>query len=682
VAAAGSSLAVEKSWHADDGSFNNPANWTPPGVPGIADVARLGNLPTSENSQVTIDAPVAVLGLEISDGIGLVTTNGALAVLGNTTAHGINTIPPDFGQRLSTLFVNNVAAAIDYSTLNFEAYDSGRLWLDDNAFVQIGGQLHLSDDSAAVRGSGTINFTGAGTTLINEGLIFSGGDGMVLQQSGGGVYDLDGVSGDGRLSVVGSDTVVLNISGTSLTDTFSGSIGIGAGDRLHMNLSSSWTADANSEIGAGGDNDVSGPSRLTGADFTLGGTVTINSSQAHLYIEPNTTILPTAHFKLYETGQLEFTGATRIEGGSIETHSNTSADGSVDFAGVTEWDGTLTVDGVASQVGPATVVGPTTITANVFDMDGLGGTDWDFASSAVIHAESIDSTISNTFDGTLNLGGGFVGELTINLTGSFDEWTMNGELNLTGAALASFPIDRLGGSRMRVTGDVIVEHRVRVSAEATFAHNSEVTFADAQSRVQFTGTTFVDSGAAFHGDGTLENGVTGELTLADGVSLGGVGLSNRGLLQIGDSPGSVAVDRFQNFASGTWLVEIGGLTPATEFDRLLMGGAATLDGQIEVDLIDLGSGDFLPEIGDTFTVLTAFAGVTGTFQNSPVSLAAGQQFHWSVIYTPQDVILELVDITPTVPEPASVALLAIPLALAGTNRRYRSIRERSAVRSA
>lgn len=682
AAAATDSLAVEKSWNTGDGSFNNPAAWTPPGAPGVADIARVGNHPGAENSQVNIDAAVAMLGLEVSDGMTVVTKTGSLTVLGNTVAHGINTIPPDFGQAHSTVFIDNTPAAIDFTTLNFEAYDSGRLYLYDNAFAQVNGQLHISDDSASARGSGSINFTGAGTTLINEGLIFSGGDGIYLQQIGGGMYDLDGLSGDGALLVVGSGSTILSISGAGLTDTFSGQIGIGAGDRLHMNLGSSWTADASSEIASGSDTDMPGPARITGADFTLGGLVTVNSNQAHLRIEPDTTILATAHFITYQTGLLEFTGPTHIEGGSVTTHSNTSADGSVNFAGDTDWDGSVTVDGIARQVGPATVVGPTTITANVFDMDGNGSTTWTFAGAAVIHAESIDSTLTNTFDGTLNLGGGFVGELTIDLTGGFSEWTMAGELNLTGAAIASFPIDRLAGSRMRVTGDVTVEHRVRVSADTTLANSSTVDFADAQSRVQFTGTTFVASGATFDGDGTLENGVSGELTLADGASLGGVGLSNRGLLEVGNSPGTAAVDRFQNFASGTWLVEIGGPTPTTEFDRLLMGGAATLDGQIEVDLIDLGSGVFQPEIGDTFTVLTAFAGVNGTFQNNPVSSAAGQLYHWSVLYTPQDVILELVDITPTVPEPTALMTMALGGLCLATTRRYRNIRDRSADRSA
>jgi hypothetical protein len=99
---------------------------------------------------------------------------------------------------------------------------------------------------------------------------------------------------------------------------------------------------------------------------------------------------------------------------------------------------------------------------------------------------------------------------------------------------------------------------------------------------------------------------------------------------------------------------------------LLAGGGAQLGGLLEVDLIDAGGGLFLPMIGDTFTILTSPGGVSGTFLNDPVSSAAGQLFHWSVIYNPNDVVLQLVEIT--VPEPTTLALLSFA-GLAFTYRR-------------
>jgi hypothetical protein len=213
-----------------------------------------------------------------------------------------------------------------------------------------------------------------------------------------------------------------------------------------------------------------------------------------------------------------------------------------------------------------------------------------------------------------------------------------------------------------------VEYRVRIAADTTFAASSSTTFENESDQLQLSGETLVAAGADFAGGGTLAVGPSGEMTLADGTSLGGTSLTNRGLLQVGNSPGTVTVEEFVNQSDGTWLVEIGGHLPGTEHDRLLAGSGAELGGQLEVDLIDAGGGLFLPELGDTFTVLSSPGGVSGSFVNDPISSAAGQQFHWSVIYNPNDVILQLVQIT--VPEP-STGVLAIISAGAAWLRRQR-----------
>ena len=52
-----------------------------------------------------------------------------------------------------------------------------------------------------------------------------------------------------------------------------------------------------------------------------------------------------------------------------------------------------------------------------------------------------------------------------------------------------------------------------------------------------------------------------------------------------------------------------------QFDQLVVGGAATLGGALEVLLADLGGGAFDPELGDSFPILTATTGVTGAFDS-------------------------------------------------------------------
>ena len=134
---------------------------------------------------------------------------------------------------------------------------------------------------------------------------------------------------------------------------------------------------------------------------------------------------------------------------------------------------------------------------------------------------------------------------------------------------------------------------------------------------------------------------------ASSSGLGGVGLLNLGLLEIGSSPGKSSVDRFENGAGGTWLVEIGGYAPGIEYDYLsVSNGDAMLAGTLEVEVIDAGGGLFEPQIGDSFPILEAPGTVVGTFANNPVSFVPGKIYLWSVASSADSVSLHLDDIVP------------------------------------
>jgi hypothetical protein len=82
-------------------------------------------------------------------------------------------------------------------------------------------------------------------------------------------------------------------------------------------------------------------------------------------------------------------------------------------------------------------------------------------------------------------------------------------------------------------------------------------------------------------------------------------------------------------AAGSLTLKVGGYNPGTDFDQLVVGGAATLDGTLTVQL----TGGFTPVSGDTFTLLT-FNSATGTF-----ATLAGDAGLFDVAYDPQDVTL-------------------------------------------
>ena len=686
----GSATAATKSWIDPIGSFWSwDENWSPNGAPQPGDDVRIGNSPLAEDVTVYVDEDVNIASLEVTDGMTIFTEGYDFFVNGDVLVSGHN------GYQPSLILVERGPNLWDFQANEILVSDGGALGIRDGGIVLVHEGLEIGADSA-LRGNGVVNLLVDGTrSMVLDGVINPRKNGMVINQNSVGTIDLDGDTGAGRLALFtseGTSSHNLTINGTALYDDFGGSIEVAGGGYLQMNIVAGWVASVGASI------EMSGPveagntniTEIRGSELTLHGQLTaFDAADARIMaptiIEANSgvsvesdsllrfygaSVIHGGTFSITDDSDVHFLGATTVSGGTFHTPSNLSTDGAVRFSGPTTWNGDVTVNGIALQFGDATVSGITVVDADVLDMDGGGNTVWNVNHNATINTQSVDSSIVNTFDGTLNVAGGFVGKLTINLTGVFDEWTMAGEMNLAGSNLAAFPLERVAGSPLRVTGDVNVQYRVRIAADTTFANGSTITFENDSNQLQMSGETLVSAGAAFAGGGTLANGPSGEMTLADGASLGGTSLINRGLLQVGNSPGTATVEEFESLSDGTWLVEIGGHLPGTQHDRLLAGSGAQLGGLVEVALIDAGNGLFLPEIGDTFTILTSPGGVSGSFLNAPVSSAAGKQFHWSVLYNPNDVVLQLVQIT--VPEPNALTLAALGLVI--LRRRLRNTR--------
>ncbi len=114
------------------------------------------------------------------------------------------------------------------------------------------------------------------------------------------------------------------------------------------------------------------------------------------------------------------------------------------------------------------------------------------------------------------------------------------------------------------------------------------------------------------------------------------GTVSPGSVSTGNGVGSLEITgRFSNGAGGTLAIELGGLVAETMFDVLVIDGPAALAGILDVSLVDLGSGLFDPQLGDTFEILTASEGVGGTFET--LMLPAG--YDWFVKYNPNSIEL-------------------------------------------
>jgi autotransporter-associated beta strand protein len=119
----------------------------------------------------------------------------------------------------------------------------------------------------------------------------------------------------------------------------------------------------------------------------------------------------------------------------------------------------------------------------------------------------------------------------------------------------------------------------------------------------------------------LINGVLGGSSVVQvrpGSVLGGTGQVQsisvfvNGVIRPGASPGNLSASTVL-FPLGRFEIELNGLVPGVEYDRLTSSGTVTLGGNLQVSL------GFAPAVGSSFTILnkTSVGGITGTFSGLP-----------------------------------------------------------------
>ena len=177
---------------------------------------------------------------------------------------------------------------------------------------------------------------------------------------------------------------------------------------------------------------------------------------------------------------------------------------------------------------------------------------------------------------------------------------------------------------------------------------------------QYTGAsvTITGSGRSLYNSGTLRAYAAGAGDADDPATAGVFTLNSN--LQMLASP----------FLTPSLEVEVGGTTPGTEHDLFDVNGTAILDGVLTLRFLNNFENAVLP--GQTFTILTADAPITGGFDNlfngNRVATADGLG---SFAVTTAGNNLVLSDFNTTVPEPASATAVAAALLALSTNRASR-----------
>ena len=334
-------------------------------------------------------------------------------------------------------------------------------------------------------------------------------------------------------------------------------------------------------------------------------------------------------------GTAEFANGVTTVGGNYNVTGTTAVSGGLaSFVGTIQAVGALKISGGSADFSTTTgSIDPTT-----FDMSSgeLTGTDTVNVSDLFtwtggeLQGTGPQNAVANV-DGGLLVGGDVtLNRRTLNLTGGTG--TMDGADSkvemLNGAVFnnqSTFELKNDGGE---------TDQQGFTAGTGGGAFNNQGTF-----RKLVTGNTgntlfevpFTNSGTVQLLAGTLKcaGGYTqtggstqlsgGDLAATPGVDLQGGSLSgsgmvtgnlvNSGQVAPGASPGTLIVTgNYTQNASGRLIAEIGGTTPGTQFDRLIVTGTASLGGILDIRLIN----GFVPALDDMFDILDS-NGLTGAF---------------------------------------------------------------------
>jgi autotransporter-associated beta strand protein len=193
------------------------------------------------------------------------------------------------------------------------------------------------------------------------------------------------------------------------------------------------------------------------------------------------------------------------------------------------------------------------------------------------------------------------------------------------------------------------------SGSITVTGGASVTF---WGDVAQNGTLVVSTVGSTHSSAVFLGAFTG-----GGGFTGGGDVFIEGDLRPGDGPAVVLFESYVHLEpTATTVMELGGLVPGSQYDRIDVSGLLSLGGGLDVELID----GFTPAAGESFQLFNG--NMSGTFsQVSLPALSNGLSWDRSHLYSTGEISV--------VPEPSTLALLgvgAVTLAACTWQRRRRA----------
>jgi hypothetical protein len=606
----------------------------------------------------------ATLQLQTSGGGGINNTGGTIKAVGN----GSQVQLTGFGTTITggTLTTSGggliVEIAGGISTLS-GLTNSGTFSILDGATVNLEGTL---------TNTGTIQLNAGGnlTTLNAPNNVTLAGTGKVTMSNNGNNH-IDGnspailtnqstIQGGGmigpHLTLANQGTINANLTGAALL--FNQATGATNTNTATMEATNGATLQL--QTGGGGSINNTGGTikavgtgsqvQLTGFGTTItGGTLT--TSGGGLIVEPAggistlSGLTNSGTFQMLDGSTVNFSG-TLTNNGTIQVNSTgnlttLNAPSNVSLAGtgsvVMNNNPNSTIDGN----GGVTFTNQSTIQGG-----GTIGPHVTFNNKGTLNAVAGDTLNVNgpflNFSGTTLRGGKYLVTGTLQFTGA-NIVTNAANVTLSGATpkiidqngangLANFATNAASGSLTLATSKLTTTLGFRNAGTVNISAGSN--FIISRGYAQTAGMTTVDGILRARGLINIQAGnVFGTNTLMGSVT-------SSGTITPGDSPTQTAklaiTGAYTQNSTGSLNTAIAGITPGTQYGQLNVTGAASLNGILNVSLLN----GFLPNVGDTFSVLNA-SSVTGTFATVN-GLCIDSSEHFAVTYEATDVLLTVV----------------------------------------
>jgi hypothetical protein len=602
-------------WDAGGGSnaWSTPANWSTNLAPAGADDVCIPDLAAGvevvhSSGTHAVQSLAGTGGLQVSGGTlsfsaaspGL----GQLTVSGGTLS-GTGDLPVDAafawtGGAMSGAGTTSVTGAV-LSGAAVKDLGGARILETAGTTTWLGGQLRLS-------GGSSVRAEGLWDVRSNTSLTTSDGTGTVLVPAGA-TYQKSG-SGLSTLAVPLTNAgLVSMLHGTLLMSggsSTTGSIQASTGSTLEFSagthaLLPGSSLSAGSLVVSGGSLTIEGPYSAASSGFT-GGTTSFR---------PASTVSALGPLTITNTATVDFSSGEDIEVGAFSMTGGTLR-GTDNLLFVSFQDGASWSGGEMTGPGRTWTNAPALLVWGTAPKDLTGGRR---LSTWAVHWEGT---------GSIRVGSG----ATIHATGGWNLNTDASIVDLGGAGGFTYAnpygsFRKAGGIGTSVVGIPFTNWGIVQASTGTLQFTAGYT--------QHAGETVVDGGTlaataplAIHagtlrGFGSVLAGVVSAGTVAPGLSAG--------LLSIGGA--------YMQTPSGTLAIEIGGLAPGAQHDRLDVAGAVSVAGALQVTLI----GGFAPQDGSTFTILTS-PEITGSFGTLGLpALPAG--LGWSVHLDPTAIALQV-----------------------------------------